>query len=441
VKTRVTIIGAGLAGTECAYQLARRGVFVRLVEQKPLSRTAAQRADGPQMAELVCSNSFRSRALTNAIGLLKEEMRRLDSLVIKAGAASTVPAGGSMAVDREVFSTEVERVIRAHANIEIVRQCVTKIPEERPLVLATGPLTESALAEDLARLVGRKHLAYYDAIAPIVTDESIDKSKVFKASRYDKGGDDYLNCCLDEAQYIAFVEAIREADRVVPREFEEERYFEGCLPIEVMAQRGLQTLAFGPMKPIGLVDPRTQKRPYAVVQLRQENQAATAWNMVGFQTRMKFSEQQRVFSMIPGLANAEFERFGSVHRNTFVDSPTVLDKTLCLKNCDGVYLAGQITGVEGYIESAANGLCLGILLADTLKGIKPRLPPSTTALGALLGYLREPRPNFQPSNITWSMFPPLAAKRLNKRERRETMAQRALSDLQEWLKTHKETEP
>ncbi len=393
------------------------------------------------MAELVCSNSFRSRALTNAIGLLKEEMRRLDSLVIQAGDASTVPAGGSMAVDREAFSTEVERVIRAHANIESVRQYVTKIPDERPVVLATGPLTGGELTEDLARQVGRKHLAYYDAIAPIISDESIDKSRVFKASRYDKGGDDYLNCCLDEAQYFAFVEAIREADRVAPRAFEEERYFEGCLPIEVMAQRGLQTLAFGPMKPIGLVDPRTGKRPYAVVQLRQEDRAASAWNMVGFQTRMNFSEQQRIFTSIPGLENAEFQRFGSVHRNTFVDSPTVLDETLCLRSCNGVYLAGQITGVEGYVESAANGLCLAILLATTLAGIQPQLPPKTSALGALFGYLRMPRPNFQPSNITWSMFPPLAGRRLSKRHRREAMAERALSDLQKWLRKSMETEP
>lgn len=434
MKTQVTIIGAGLAGTECAYQLAQRGVSVRLVEQKPLSRTAAQRPSGPQMGELVCSNSFRSRSLTNAIGLLKEEMRRTDSLVMAAGDATTVPAGGSMAVDRDCFSNEIERVIRGHANIETVHQRIESVPDDRPLVLATGPLTGTELAENLARLVGRKQLAYYDAIAPIVTDESIDKSRVFKASRYDKGGDDYLNCCLNEAQYLGFVAAIQEADRVEPRSFEEQRYFEGCLPIEVMAQRGLQTLAFGPMKPIGLIDPRTGKRPHAVVQLRQENQAATAWNMVGFQTRMKISEQQRVFSLIPGLENAEFERFGSVHRNTFVDSPSVLDETLCLRSCKGVFLAGQITGVEGYIESAANGLCLGILLAGTLKGIKPQLPPATTALGALLGYLREPRPNFQPSNITWSMFPPLAGKRLSKRIRREAMAQRALSDLDEWVK-------
>ncbi|MBN1653189.1 MAG: methylenetetrahydrofolate--tRNA-(uracil(54)-C(5))-methyltransferase (FADH(2)-oxidizing) TrmFO [Deltaproteobacteria bacterium] len=430
---QVTIIGAGLAGTECAFQLAQRGIFIRLIEQKPLARGPAQQPDGPQMAELVCSNSFRSRALSNAVGLLKEEMRRCRSLIIAAADASAVPAGGSLAVDREAFAAEVTRVIGAHSKIDVISDRVTRIPDSRPLVLATGPLTGGELAEDLARLIGREQLAYYDAISPIVSDASIDKKSVFKASRYGKGGDDYLNCCLNEAQYLAFVNALQEADRVDRRPFEDERYFEGCLPIEVLAERGLRTLAFGPMKPVGLIDPRSGKRPYAVVQLRQENQAATAWNMVGFQTRMRHADQKRVFALIPGLEKAEFERFGSVHRNTFIDAPKLLDETLAFKTRGDLFLAGQITGVEGYVESAASGLCLGILLAEKLKGLTPRPPPATTALGALLAYLRKPSDDFQPSNITWSMFPSLAEKVLGKRNRREALARRALSDLQNWL--------
>ncbi len=432
MSERVTIVGGGLAGCECAWQLAERGVEVTLVEQKPHRRTPAQHGDG--LAELVCSNSFRGAALANAVGLLKEEMRRAGSLVMAAGAVAQVPAGGALAVDREVFSAEVTRRIEAHSRIRVEHRVVERIPDERPVVIATGPLTGDALAKDLAEAVGATQLAYYDAIAPVVTADSIDWDKVFRASRYDKGGDDaYVNCPLDKEQYEAFVQAVIGAETVAPRDFEDVRYFEGCLPLEVMAERGVKTLAFGPMKPVGLVDPRTGRRPYAVVQLRQEDRAATAYNLVGFQTRMKWPEQKRVFRMIPGLESAEIERYGSVHRNTFVDSPRALDRELSLKARPGVHLAGQISGVEGYVESAACGLVLGAMLARKLRGASPLLPPPTTALGALLGHLGDvEKKDFQPSNVVWSMFPPLEG-RLGKRERHERMAERALRDLEPWL--------
>jgi methylenetetrahydrofolate--tRNA-(uracil-5-)-methyltransferase len=434
MSAEVTIVGGGLAGCECAWQLAQRGVSVVLVEQKPHKRTPAQHGDG--LAELVCSNSFRGEALQNAVGLLKEEMRRAGSLVMAAGEVARVPAGGAFGVDRERFSREVTQRIEAHMRIRVEHREVTGIPDARPVVLATGPLTGEALAGDLARTVGADHLAYYDAIAPIVDAESIDWGKVFKASRYDKGGDDaYVNCPLDRDQYEAFVRAVIEAEKVAPHDFEDVRYFEGCLPLEVMAERGPQTLAFGPMKPVGLTDPRTGKRPYAVVQLRPEDDPPTAYNMVGFQTRMKWPEQKRVFAMIPGLEGAEYLRYGSVHRNTFVRSPVVLDDDLSLRAAPGVHVAGQVSGVEGYVESAACGLSLGVLLAARLQGRAVPRPPATTALGALLGHLRRPNKDFQPSNVVWSMFPPLqgGGRRLKKRDRHAAMAERALADLEPWL--------
>lgn len=432
----VVVVGAGLAGTECAWQLAERGVQVRLVEQKRLRRTPAQSTDG--FAELVCSNSFRGAALHNAVGLLKEEMSRAGSLVMAVGAQVRVPAGGAFAVDRELFSAEVTRRIAAHPLIEVVHEEVLRIPDERPVVLATGPLTGDALAEDLARVVGAEHLAYYDAIAPIVTAESIDWTKVFKQSRYDKGEDDaYVNCPLDREQYEAFVDAVLEAETVEAREFEKVRYFEGCLPIEVMAARGRKTLAFGCMKPVGLTDPKTGKRPHAVVQLRLENATGSAYNMVGFQTRMKWPEQKRVFRTIPGLEAAEFERMGSVHRNTFINSPAVLTDALDLRAKPGVYLAGQVSGVEGYVESAACGLVVGRMLAATTRDDVFEMPPRTTALGSLLGHLREPHRDFQPANVMWNMFPSLPpaadGKKLGKRPKRLQMAERALNDLELWL--------
>ena len=429
---QVVVIGAGLAGTECAWQLAVRGVEVRLVEQKPGSRTPAQQSDA--FAELVCSNSFRGAAFHNAVGLLKEEMRRAGSLIMEVGERHRVPAGGAFAVDREEFSAEITRRVHEHPCIEVVHAVVDRIPEERPVVVATGPLTAGGLAEDLANTVGTEHLAYYDAIAPIVSADSIDWNRAFRASRYDKGGDAaYVNCPLDANEYEAFVQAVLAAEKVAPREFEHVRYFEGCLPIEVLAARGSRTLAFGCMKPVGLIDPRTGKRPHAVVQLRQENEAGTAFNMVGFQTRMKWPEQKRVFRMIPGLENAEFERFGSVHRNTFVDSPRVLGDDLALVAEPGVYLAGQVGGVEGYVESAACGLVLGLRLAHELNGHALRFPPPTTMLGGLIGHLRTARDDFQPSNVMWSMVPPIEGRRLSKRARRDAQVERALQDLGAWL--------
>jgi methylenetetrahydrofolate--tRNA-(uracil-5-)-methyltransferase len=430
----VTVIGAGLAGVECAFQLAKRGVQVALIEQKPVAHTPAHQSDS--LAELVCSNSFRANAITNAVGLLKEEMRQAGSLVMEVAERTAVPAGGALAVDRVAFSAQVTELIRAHPLIELTSSLVTEIPPDRPLVIATGPLTEEALANDLARVIGAEHLAYYDAISPIVADDSIDRDQVFFASRYDKGNDAaYLNCPLERAAYEALVQAILAAETALVREFEKPRYFEGCLPIEVMAARGMKTLAFGPMKPVGLIDPRTGKRPYAVLQLRREDSAGTAWNLVGFQTRMRPSEQKRVFSLIPGLQAARFERFGSVHRNTFVRAPQVLDRRLSLRALPEVYLAGQLTGVEGYVESAAIGLCLGIMLAAHLTtGQLAEPPPETTALGALWGYLQREQKDFQPSNITWSMFAPLEqAPEKNRAARRELLARRALDALAQWM--------
>jgi len=428
----LVVIGAGLAGTECAWQLAERGVSVRLIEQKPRSRTPAQHSD--RMAELVCSNSFRGAALHNAVGLLKEEMRRAGSLVMEVGTIHQVPAGGAFAVDREKFSAEITSRVEAHPLIEVVHEVVDRIPDVRPLVIATGPLTAGGLADDIASAVGAEHLAYYDAIAPIVSADSINFERAFRASRYDKGGDDaYVNCPLNQEEYDAFVQALLDAEKVSAREFENVRYFEGCLPIEVMAARGRKTLSFGCMKPVGLTDPRTGRWPKAVVQLRQEDQAGTAFNMVGFQTRMTWPEQKRVFRMIPGLENAEFERLGSIHRNTFVNSPVVLDDDLALRSRPGVYLAGQISGVEGYVESAACGMLLGMKLAHEARGLAFSFPPATTMLGGMVGHLRQPNDDFQPSNVMFSMVPAIEGRRLNKRARRDLQSARALQDLGVWL--------
>jgi methylenetetrahydrofolate--tRNA-(uracil-5-)-methyltransferase len=422
---KVTVVGAGLAGCETAFQLAERGHDVVLVEQKPKARTPAQNSD--RFCELVCSNSMRGAALVNAVGLLKEELRRAGSLVIRSADETAVPAGGALAVDRERFSERITRALASHPRVTIEHRVVESIPEvDHPVILATGPLTGDALAADLARAVGQTHLAYYDAIAPIVSAESIDMTKAYKKSRYDKGGDDaYVNCPMDEAQYRAFVAALLSAQKVEARAFEDVRYFEGCLPVEVMASRGEMTLAFGPMKPVGLEDPRTGKRPFAVVQLRQEDEAATAYNLVGFQTRMTWPEQKRVFCMIPGLENAEFLRMGSIHRNTFVNAPVCLDERMQLRSRPGVFLAGQVTGVEGYVESCAGGFLCALMLA----GVAP--PPKTTALGGLLGHLARETDDYQPSNITWAHVAPLEI-RMKKRDRYEAMAERALRDLDGW---------
>lgn len=432
---QVTVIGAGLAGSECAYQLAERGVQVRLCEQKPQRRTPAQQHDF--FAELVCSNSLRGADLGNCVGLLKEEMRRAGSLILDCADATRVPAGGALAVDRERFGALVTERLQAHPAIEIVPGEVTAVPQDRPVVIATGPLTGDALAEDIARIVGSEHLAYYDAIAPIIAADSVDMDKVFARSRYDKGDpEDYINCPMDEPTYRAFVTALVEAEKVQPRQFEKVRYFEGCLPVETMAERGPDTLRYGPMKPVGLTDPRTGRWPFAVVQLRCEDRARTAFNLVGFQTRMKYPEQKRVFSMIPGLENVRFERYGNVHRNTFVDSPRALGDDFALHGQPGVYLAGQVSGVEGYVESAASGLVMGSLLAQRCHGHPEAMPAKTTALGSLMGHLRRTDGDFQPTNVVWSLFPPIHedGKLLRKKARKQALSGRALQDLEAWLR-------
>lgn len=436
MSAKITIIGGGLAGTECAFQLAERGHAIRLVEQKPHAKTPAQKLDG--LAELVCSNSFRADAIHNAVGLLKEEMRRAGSLIIHAGELTRVPAGGAFAVDRELFSALITQVISEHPKIELVKEEITALPDaphdDSITILATGPLTGDRLAADLERTLGGEHLAYYDAIAPVILAESIDFEKAFMASRYDKGdGDDYVNCPLSEEQYHAFVDAVLAAELVPLREFENPRYFEGCLPIEELARRGRETLAFGCMKPVGLRDPRTGERPYAVLQLRKENKEGTAYNLVGFQSRMKWPEQARVFRMIPGLESAEFERYGSVHRNTFVDSPRVLNPNLSLKVRPDLRLVGQITGVEGYVESAASGLALGVSIANLLERGEELMPPRETALGSLLSHLRREDDDFQPSNIVFSAFPPLEVRARGKRDRRDKMVERALTAVGPYL--------
>jgi methylenetetrahydrofolate--tRNA-(uracil-5-)-methyltransferase len=437
MSVRVTVVGAGLAGSETAWTLARAGVDVDLVEMKPGRRSPVQHLDG--FAELVCSNSLRSDDPHNAVGLLHEEMRRAGSVILSCADEARVPAGGALAVDREDFSARITARLSAHPRIHVERREVTELPRgPGPAVVATGPLTADALAAALAAVVG-PGLAFYDAIAPVVTDESVDRSLAFAASRWGKGeGDDYLNLPLDEAGYRAFVEALVAGEKVAPHGFEEPRYFEGCLPIEVMAERGLDVLRYGPMKPVGLTDPRTGRWPHAVVQLRREDVAGTAWNLVGFQTRLTWPEQQRIFrQFLPGLGAAEFQRLGQVHRNTFVDSPRVLSPDQSLRAMPHLFLAGQITGVEGYVESAASGLLAGRAVADRLAGRGFRAPPGTTALGALhrhvTGAAHPEGLEFQPSNVVYALFPPLEGRHRGKAARKGAYAERARHDLQEWI--------
>jgi len=437
MSERVTVVGAGLAGSEAAWTLARAGVKVDLVEMKPGRRSPVQRLDG--FAELVCSNSLRSDDPQNAVGLLHEEMRRAGSVILACADQARVPAGGALAVDREDFSARVTARLSSHPGIRVERREVTELPGgPGPAIVATGPLTADALAEALATVVGPS-LAFYDAIAPVVTDESVDRSEAFAASRWGKGeGDDYLNLPLDEAGYRAFIEALIAGQKVAPHGFEDPRYFEGCLPIEVMAERGLDVLRYGPMKPVGLTDPRTGRWPHAVVQLRREDLAGTAWNLVGFQTRLTWPEQRRIFrAFIPGLREVEFQRLGQVHRNTFVDSPRVLSADQSIRSVPHLFLAGQITGVEGYVESAASGLLAGRAVLDRLAGRDFRAPPGTTALGALhrhvTGAAHPEGLPFQPSNVVFALFPPLAGRHRGKAARKGAYAERARQDLQEWI--------
>lgn len=428
----ITIIGAGLAGCEAAWQAAKEGCQVKLYEMKPQRFSPAHESEN--LAELVCSNSFRGAGMNNAVGCLKEEMRRIGSLFIEAADASAVPAGGALAVDRDEFSRYVSDQIAANPNIELIREEVSTLPTEGTVILTSGPLTSDALSTELAGLTGSEHLYFYDAIAPIVEADSIDYDIAWRASRYDKGGADYLNCPLSKEEYETFVQALIAADKIAGREFEKLIHFEGCMPIEEMASRGPQTLSFGPMKPVGLTDPRTGKWPHAVVQLRQDNRHASLFNLVGFQTRLTYPEQERIFSTIPGLQNAKFARLGSMHRNTFVNAPTCLNKTLQLNNAEHIYLGGQISGVEGYVESAACGLLAGVFASYHLRGEKAPMPPAETAHGALLNHLGEAdAENFQPMNVNYGLFPPLILERKMKRaDRRLAMAQRALDALPEW---------
>lgn len=421
---KAIVLGAGLAGCEAAWQLAERGAAVRLVEMKPDKKTAAHTADG--FAELVCSNSLRSDRLTNAVGLLKEEMRRLDSLIMRAADASRVPAGGALAVDREQFSSHITKALEAHPLVEIVREEAVALPDA-PAVIATGPLTADALAKAIqARFTT---LQFYDAAAPIVTMESVDRNKVFRASRYGRG-DDYLNCPMDEAEYDAFYEALLAAKTAPVRGFEEKAVFEGCMPVESLARRGRLSLAFGPLKPVGLADPRTGRRPYAVVQLRQDDAAGTLYNLVGFQTRLTFSAQRHVFGMIPGLENAEFARYGVMHRNTFLRSPGILDEHFEVIGSEGLFFAGQITGVEGYVESAASGLCAGIALARRMQGREPVTFPTETALGALGRHISTPNRDFQPMNVSFGLIDAFPERIRDKAKRYEAISARALAAIE-----------
>ncbi|MDF2066002.1 FADH(2)-oxidizing methylenetetrahydrofolate--tRNA-(uracil(54)-C(5))-methyltransferase TrmFO [Bacillus sp. Cr_A10] len=428
----VNVIGAGLAGSEAAWQIAKRGVKVHLYEMRPVKQTPAHHTD--KFAELVCSNSLRANTLTNAVGVIKEEMRMLESLIIQSADNSSVPAGGALAVDRHDFAGRVTEVIRNHPMIEIINEEVTEIPEGIT-VIATGPLTSPALAEKVKEITGQDYLYFYDAAAPIVEKDSIDMDKVYLKSRYDKGEAAYLNCPMTEEEFNRFYDALVEAEVVPLKEFEKEIYFEGCMPVEVMASRGRKTLLFGPMKPVGLEDPKTGKRPYAVVQLRQDDAAGTLYNIVGFQTHLKWGPQKEVLQLIPGLENVEIVRYGVMHRNTFINSPTVLKPTYQLKANKQIFFAGQMTGVEGYVESAGSGLLAGINAAKLAKGEELVVFPSETALGSMARYITEADPkNFQPMNINFGLFPELQPKVRDKKVRTEQLANRALTTIQNFLK-------
>ena len=464
----IRIIGGGLAGSEAAWQAASQGVRVTLHEMRPLRPTAVHQTD--RLAELVCSNSFRGDKLDNAVGLLKEEMRALGSLVMRAAEASRVPAGAALAVDRERFADFVTREVTDHPLITVVRSEVTSIPdstEAEPVIVATGPLTSAPLSADIAAVVGGEHLYFYDAISPIVLAETIDRTRVFRQSRWDRslrpvrapgatvdgadratvegdlaqcgvddGRGDYLNCPLTRDEYERFYEALVHAESATVHDFDHERFFEGCLPIEVMAHRGVDTLRFGPMKPVGLVDPRTGREPYAAVQLRQDNLAGDHYSLVGFQTQIKWGDQARVLRLIPGLENAEFVRFGMVHRNTYVNGPTVLSETWQVRRRPTLFFAGQMSGVEGYVESASSGLLAGLNAAALVNGQLASAPPRTTAIGALAYYVSHADPaHYEPSNITFGIMEPLASAPRGKMERKLALSGRALADLNRWMES------
>ncbi|MEC0183400.1 FADH(2)-oxidizing methylenetetrahydrofolate--tRNA-(uracil(54)-C(5))-methyltransferase TrmFO [Paenibacillus peoriae] len=429
---KVTVIGAGLAGSEAAWQIASRGVPVKLYEMRPVVKTPAHHTD--KFAELVCSNSLRANGLTNAVGVLKEEMRMLNSLILSAADSHAVPAGGALAVDRDGFSGHITDTLHQHPLIEVVNEELQEIPQDGIVVIATGPLTSPALSEQIKSLMGEEYFYFYDAAAPIVEKDSIDMSKVYLASRYDKGEAAYLNCPMNEAEFDAFYEALITAEVAQVKEFEKEIYFEGCMPIEVMMQRGKQTALFGPMKPVGLVNPHTGELPYAVVQLRQDNAAGTLYNLVGFQTHLKWGEQKRVFSMIPGLEKAEFVRYGVMHRNTFINSPQQLQPTYQFKGRSNLFFAGQMTGVEGYVESAASGLLAGMNAARAAQGQEMFVFPAETTLGSMARYITTADfKHFQPMNANFGLLPKLETRIRNKKEKNEALANRALESLRHYI--------
>ena len=436
VEKEVTIIGGGLAGCEAAWQLLNRGCRVVMYEMKPGRFSPAHTS--PLLSELVCSNSLRSNAVESAVGLLKQELRCLGSLFMEGADKTAVPAGKSLAVDRHQFSEYIQdKLMSFGEQFRLINEEIEEIPQSGLVVIATGPLTSDALSSDIQRLTGSAYLYFYDAISPIVTADSIDTSKTFWASRYQEGDGDYLNCPLDEPTYASFRDAVLNADKVALRNFEKPRYFEGCLPVEILAERGELTLLFGPMKPVGLKDPHSGLQPHAVVQLRKENCSGTLLNMVGFQTKLTWSEQSRIFRMIPGLENAEFARYGSIHRNTFIHSPALLNERLQLRSHPSIFFAGQLTGVEGYVESAAMGLFSGLSISHLLEDKELSPPPDTTALGALIHLITTPgKKEFQPMNINHGIFRSLEV-RVKKRERGKEYAQRSLVDLNHWMDVEK----
>lgn len=432
MKERVIVIGGGLAGSEAAWRLANEGHKVILYEMRPKKLTPAHKTGN--LAELVCSNTLGGLELTTGAGLLKAEMKMLGSLVIEAASVSRVPAGGALGVDRKIFSEYITEKIENHPNITVIREEIKEIPEDDIVIIATGPLTSEALSEKIKELVGYDTLYFYDAIAPIVDAESVDFSKGFWGSRYGKGGDDYFNCVLSEEEYKVFYEELLKAEKVQPKDFEKAVHFEGCLPIEEMAQRGYKTLLYGPMRPVGLIDPRTGKEPFAVVQLRKENKEGTLLSLVGFQTKLTYKEQKRVFRLIPCLKNALFVRLGSMHRNTFIQSNKVLTQFLNLRKKENIFFAGQITGVEGYVASSATGILAGINAGRLVRGEKLIQVPEETMLGALVKYITTKEGELQPMNPVFGLLPPLKKKIKDKRKRKEFMAKKALKSMEKWIK-------
>lgn len=436
MKNEVVVIGGGLAGCEAAYQIAKEGIKVHLYEMKPIKYSPAH--SNSDLAEIVCSNSFKSNALTNACGLLKEELRKMGSLLIQVADETAVPAGQALAVDREKFARRVTQIIKQEENITVLSKEITEIPQDKMVVIATGPLTSEALSQSIGKLTGKQDLYFYDAAAPLIEEDSIDKNIAFWGDRYGKGDSNYLNLPLNQVEYEAFYQALVEADVVQLHTFEKREIFEGCMPIEIMAKRGKDTLRFGPLKPVGFTDPRTGERPYALVQLRQDNTAGTIFNMVGFQTNLKFGEQKRVFSMIPGLQNAEFVKYGVMHRNTYLNAPQLLNARYQLKNRPSLFFAGQMTGVEGYVESISSGMVAGLNVVRQMRQEKPLILPEETVIGALAHYISTEKEKFQPMNANFGILPPLPQKIRDKKAKYQAYAERSLQRLEEMKKEESE---